>query len=85
VADVFNNMPTAGSTVTVSSDGCELLGTTDFTVPNTSATGAFTASFFIAPDPANTEVTSGLITIELANAVGDSPGPAQISCTDPIN
>jgi len=46
VSDIFNNKPTAGSTVNVSAGGvCEIDGESRFEVPNTTAPGAFAFSF----------------------------------------
>jgi hypothetical protein len=83
IADQYNNRPPVGSAVSVSSAACELASGGSYVVGNTNATGAFRAYFTLVGDPANVEPETGLITIKLANSVGDSPFDLEISCTDP--
>ncbi|PLW66744.1 hypothetical protein C0039_20280 [Pseudohalioglobus lutimaris] len=46
VADLFNNKPTAGSTVSITAgEPCTIEGKTSYEVPNTTAPGAFTIGF----------------------------------------
>jgi hypothetical protein len=82
IADGYNNLPSAGATLTVTSDGCELVGGGQFVVPNTNATGAYSAGFTLIGDPANMETVIGFVTFELAGLVGGNPISFSISCTD---
>jgi hypothetical protein len=86
IADTFNNLPSAGATLSITSDSCELVGEGSFVVPNTNATGAFSAGFTLIGDPGNdTEAVFGFVTFELANLVGGNPISFSIACTDEID
>ena len=82
VADVFNNLPPAGATVSVSLTGCELLSASSVVVPNTSATGPFVMSVTIAEDPLNPIDLTGVLSISLSNPAGGSPQAIEFGCTD---
>ncbi len=79
-ADFFNNPPPAGSTVTVTAEGCELLGSVTNTMPSRSASGAFLTTFTIRNQTDNTANLDGLIEITL-DISGDSD-TYTFSCLD---
>ncbi len=62
-ADLFNNPPPAGSTITVTAEGCELVGTVSDTVPSISSSGAYLTSFTIRNQSDNTADLNGLIEV----------------------
>ncbi len=79
-ADFFNNPPPAGSTVSVTAEGCEILGTVSNTMPSDPNTGAFQTTFTIRNQTDNTANLDGLIeiTIDVNGDVDSYP----ISCVD---
>jgi hypothetical protein len=84
IADRYNNMPPAGSTVIVSAaDGCRVGTPNTFEVPNTSITGAYLARFSLGGQDGNETANIGSVTIELKNFVGASPEPRTYRCFDP--
>jgi hypothetical protein len=86
VADSFNNMPPAGSTVTVTAgDGCRVGVVNTFEVPNSSGTGAYFAGFALGGEDANEFTNVGSFTVEVKNSVGASPEPKTYTCIDPPN
>ncbi len=80
-ADFFNNLPSAGTAVTVSADGCQILGG-ESTVPNTSARGAFGVGFTIINQPDNTATINGSIEVLLSGSVGTQDISLIFGCVD---
>ncbi len=63
VSDEFNNPPPAGASITVSANGCEIIGGDTDTVPSFASTGAYRVGFTVRNQSDNTEDLDGEITI----------------------
>jgi hypothetical protein len=71
IADIYNTRPPGGSTVSVAVEGdCELLSDTSFTVPNTSAPGAYSINVVTGP-PASGDGTPGVVKVGLSPTAGE--------------
>jgi hypothetical protein len=80
IADVYNNRPAAGASISVASDGCDL-GSADGTiVSNSNAAGAFGFGISLLTPEEGTP-SSGTVTVTLTNPVGDSPAPIVYGCS----
>jgi hypothetical protein len=84
IADRFNNQPAAGSTITVSAEGCELASLTSFTVPNSNQYSAYGLDVTVSDITDNVDPINGSITVQLNLPSGDAPPPLIISCLDPV-
>jgi hypothetical protein len=80
-SDLFNNAPSAGATLTVTADGCELLGDGG-TVPNTNSRGAFSTEVVVVNLPDNTSAINGSITFTLTGSVGSPDVELEFFCVD---
>lgn len=80
-ADFYNNLPSAGATLTITADGCEILGEGG-TVPNSNGRGAYFVDFTVVNIPDNTNPISGSLTITLDGSVGSNAPQVLITCVD---
>jgi hypothetical protein len=78
LSDQYNNVPTQGTAVSVSSDSCDVLAS-ETAVSNTAQYGAYRIDLFFTPDPANTEAAVGNVDLEIGGTT------YRLGCTDPIN
>ncbi len=86
VADFYNKMPPAGSTVEVSATGCTLLNSSAGEVPNALLPGAFTTTFVLDEDTANAESILGFVTLTVKTVgEGATETSAQWPCRDFAN
>jgi len=92
IADVFNNKPVADSKVDVDpSSPCTIEGVSSFTVPNTTATGAFAINFEqggkVDYDRCADDVpdVTGTITIRLTPSAGGPEYSETFSCQAALN
>ncbi len=83
-SDIYNNVPSAGATVSVTGDACEVLGG-DGTVPNTRGIGAFFTTFVLVPQPDNTADLRGSVEITVAGSAGSNEVTVIFPCTDQAN
>lgn len=79
-ADEFNNPPPAGSTITITAEGCEILGDASDVVPSISSTGAFTTFFTITNQSDNTANLDGVV--EISIDINGFVNNVAIECTD---
>ncbi|MEE4659493.1 MAG: hypothetical protein V2J89_03435, partial [Halieaceae bacterium] len=84
VADEFNNGPTAGATVEVTADACEILGGTT-TVPNAAPRGGFVTTFTALNQSDNTADLRGFIEISVEGSTGSNDITATFQCVDLAN
>lgn len=82
VADIYNNAPATGATVSISTD-CKLAGTPGVTMPNTTAPGALAVSFTLVPQAGNVEDVQGSVSITVSLPNGLSNPPVEYPCFDP--
>ena len=83
IADRYNNLPPAGSTINVEADACQLISNEAFTVPNTSFVGPYAFYVTIAREPTNATLVRGFITIRLTPTNG-AEQVLEIECNDPV-
>lgn len=84
VADRYNNMPIAGSQVTVGVENCVLSYGPAGKVPNTSAEGAYTTSFGLGVNSTNAAAISGVVTITVKDPQSNEL-IVRYPCSDPAN
>ena len=84
VSDIYNNLPSAGATVNVSADGCEILGG-EATVASSAALGAFDVGFVVVNQTDNTSPISGSIEITLEGNNDNTPDALFFTCSDAPN
>jgi hypothetical protein len=80
-ADFYNNLPSAGATLSITADGCEILGEGG-TVPNSNSRGAYFVDFTVVNIPDNTDAISGSLTITLEGSTGSNAPQVLITCVD---
>ncbi|MEP5766572.1 MAG: hypothetical protein ABJ308_18385 [Halieaceae bacterium] len=81
VSDIYNNVPSAGTTVSVAAEGCSILGGTS-TVPNTSDKGAFELEFQLESQLDNVADVNGQISITVEGDVNTATQIVTYSCID---
>ena len=83
VSDLFNGRLPGGTTVSVSSDNCEVQGVSSYEVVDTSAFGNHAFDVFLGEDT-STDKTSGLVTVTVSvpERAGDVVATASFGCID---
>lgn len=92
ISDIYNNMPPAGSTVTLKANGdCKVVGPTSFTVPSTTAYGAFAIELATGGEASDTPSSDNSLEITIdpqssapyTKTFGCVPMPAPVDPNDP--
>lgn len=84
VSDIFNNVPTQGTKVSVAVENCILSYGPAGEVPNTSGEGAYVTTFGLGVSTSNTEQINGVVTVSVSDT-GNNQLIARFPCTDPAN
>jgi hypothetical protein len=83
ISDLFNGRLPGGTTVSVTSDNCDVLGVSSYEFVDTSAFGNHAFDIFLGEDT-STDKTSGLVTVTVAvpERAGNVVATRSFSCTD---
>ncbi len=84
VSDIYNNVPTQGTKVSVAVEDCVLSYGPAGEVPNTSGQGAYLTTFGLGASNSNTTTINGIVTVTVSDA-DDNSLIARFPCTDPAN